>query len=168
MQEMQEMWVWSLSWENSLGKEKASHSNILVWKIPWAEEPGSPQSMGLQSIRHDWAHNSYCSWGQDYCNMWEMYPAEIKAKEFSTAGKVLEDWRENLVNVTRPSVLAVRLLPPTGTGRSVLDDDISGTTSQLLVKDSFIVGSINDRKDLMYKWYILHFAIYLERLCNQH
>ena len=48
-------------------------------------------------------------------------------------------------------MLAVRLLPPTGTGRSFLDDDISGTTSQVLVKDSFIVGSINNRKDLMCK-----------------
>ena len=33
----------------------ATHSSILVWKIPWMEEPGGLQSMGLQRVRHDWA-----------------------------------------------------------------------------------------------------------------
>ena len=32
-----------------------NHSSILVWRIPWAEEPSRPQSMGSQRIRHDWA-----------------------------------------------------------------------------------------------------------------
>ena len=36
-------------WERSLGGEKATHSSIVAWKIPWAEEPGGLQSMGLQS-----------------------------------------------------------------------------------------------------------------------
>ena len=35
----------------------APHSSILAWKIPWAEEPGRPQSMGLQRVGHDWAVN---------------------------------------------------------------------------------------------------------------
>ena len=40
----------------------ATHSNILAWKIPWAEEPGRLQSMGLQSIGHDWAtEHALCS-----------------------------------------------------------------------------------------------------------
>ena len=34
----------------------ATHSSILVWRIPWTEEPGGLQSMGLQRVRHDWAH----------------------------------------------------------------------------------------------------------------
>ena len=33
----------------------APHSSTLAWKIPWAEEPGRLQSMGLQRVRHDWA-----------------------------------------------------------------------------------------------------------------
>ena len=37
-------------------KEMANCFSILVWKIPWTEEPGRPQSMGSQSVRHDWAH----------------------------------------------------------------------------------------------------------------
>ena len=45
---MQEMWVWSLGQEDPLEKEMASHSGILVWEIPWTEEPGGLQSMGLQ------------------------------------------------------------------------------------------------------------------------
>ena len=33
----------------------ATHSSILAWKIPWTEEPGGPQSMGSQRVRHDLA-----------------------------------------------------------------------------------------------------------------
>ena len=36
--------------------EMATRSNMLAWKIPWTEEPGELQSMGLQRVRHDWAH----------------------------------------------------------------------------------------------------------------
>ena len=45
---MQEMWVWSLSWEDPLEEEMATHSSILVWEIPQTEEPGEQQSMGSQ------------------------------------------------------------------------------------------------------------------------
>ena len=50
---MQETGVRSLGWEDPLEKEIATHSSILVWKIPWMEEPGGLQFMGLQSVRHD-------------------------------------------------------------------------------------------------------------------
>ena len=50
---MQEMWVQSLDQEDSLEKEMATHSSIFAWEIPWAEEPGGLQSMGLQRVRHD-------------------------------------------------------------------------------------------------------------------
>ena len=36
-----------------LGWEMATHSSILAWKIPWTEEPGRLQSMGLQRVRHN-------------------------------------------------------------------------------------------------------------------
>ena len=49
---MQETQVQSLSWENSLEKEMATHSSILAWEIPWTEEPGRLQSMGSQRVRH--------------------------------------------------------------------------------------------------------------------
>ena len=50
---VQETWVQSLDREDALEKGMATHSSILAWRIPWTEEPGGPQSMGLQRIGHD-------------------------------------------------------------------------------------------------------------------
>ena len=44
---MQEMQVPSLGWEDPLEKEMATHSSVLAAKIPWTEEPGGLQSMGV-------------------------------------------------------------------------------------------------------------------------
>ena len=46
---MQETWVLFLDREDPLEKEMATHSSILVWEIPWTEEPGGLQSVGLQN-----------------------------------------------------------------------------------------------------------------------
>ena len=57
---VRETQVCFLGWEGLLEKGMATHSNILVWRIPWREEPGRLQSMGSgqsmqsQRIRHDW------------------------------------------------------------------------------------------------------------------
>ena len=45
---MQEIWVGSLSQEDPLEKEMGTHSSVLAWKIPWMEELGGLQSIGLQ------------------------------------------------------------------------------------------------------------------------
>ena len=50
---MRETWVQSLSQEDPLEKEIASHSRTLAWKIPWTDEPGRLQSMGSQRVLHD-------------------------------------------------------------------------------------------------------------------
>ena len=50
---MQETWVLSLGQEDPLGKEMATHSGTLAWRISWTEEPGRLQSMGLQRVAHD-------------------------------------------------------------------------------------------------------------------
>ena len=50
---MQETWVQSLDWEDTLEKELATHSSILTWEIPWTEEPGLLESMGSQGVGHD-------------------------------------------------------------------------------------------------------------------
>ena len=55
MQKIQEMQARSLAREAPLEKEMATHSSILAWEIPWAEEPGGLQSMMLQTVRHDLA-----------------------------------------------------------------------------------------------------------------
>ena len=46
---MWETLVRFLGWEDPLEKGMATHSSILAWRIPWTEEPGELQSMGLQS-----------------------------------------------------------------------------------------------------------------------
>ena len=43
----------SLGGEDPLEKGMAIHSSILAWRIPWTEEPGGPQSIGLQRVGHD-------------------------------------------------------------------------------------------------------------------
>ena len=53
------MWVRSLGWEDTLEKEMATHSSIFAWKIPWTENPGGLQSMGLQRLGHDLATDSH-------------------------------------------------------------------------------------------------------------
>ena len=45
---MRETWVLSLGWEDPLEKEMATNSSILAWKIPWTEESGGVQFMGLK------------------------------------------------------------------------------------------------------------------------
>ena len=51
--EMQETGICSLGQEDLLEKGMATHSSILAWRIPWTEEPGRLQSMGLQRVGHD-------------------------------------------------------------------------------------------------------------------
>ena len=46
----QETWVQCLGQEDPLEEEMAPHSSILAWRIPWTEEPGGLQSMGLHKV----------------------------------------------------------------------------------------------------------------------
>ena len=46
-------WVQSLGWEDPPEEGMTTHSSTLAWRIPWTEEPGGLQSMGLQRVRHD-------------------------------------------------------------------------------------------------------------------
>ena len=50
---MRETWVQSLGWEDTLQEGMATHSTILIWRIPWTEESGGLQSIGLQKIGQD-------------------------------------------------------------------------------------------------------------------
>ena len=60
------MWVGSLGWEDPLEEEMATHSSILTWRIPWAEEPGGGRrvlwSMGSQRVRLSTKHK-HCTLG---------------------------------------------------------------------------------------------------------
>ena len=63
LQSTQESWVLSLNQEGPLEEGIATHSSILAWIIPWTEQPGRLQSVGLQRVRHDWSN-----WAQH--NLW--------------------------------------------------------------------------------------------------
>ena len=52
MQEMKEMQVQSLGWDDPLEEGLAIHSRILAWRIPWTEEPGGLQSIGSHRVGH--------------------------------------------------------------------------------------------------------------------
>ena len=56
---MQERRVQFLGWEDPLEKEMTTHSSTLAWKMPWNEEPGRLQFMGLQRVGHDRDFTSY-------------------------------------------------------------------------------------------------------------
>ena len=56
---MQEMGVSALDQEGSLEKKMAARSSILAWEIPWTEEAGRLQAVGLQRIKHDLATDSH-------------------------------------------------------------------------------------------------------------
>ena len=61
MQEIKESWFRSLGWEGPLKEGMATHLSILAWRIPWTEETGRLQPMGL--LGHDWsdlAHTYRC------------------------------------------------------------------------------------------------------------
>ena len=75
---MQEMWVQSLGWDNHLEKERATHSSILAWEIPWTKEPGGlyyspwgPKELDttewLSTAQHD--NCSHTSFGFHFCTL---------------------------------------------------------------------------------------------------
>ena len=56
---VQETWVWSLGWEDTLEEGMATQSSILAWRSSWTEEPGGLQCMASQGIGHDWVTNTF-------------------------------------------------------------------------------------------------------------
>ena len=61
-----ETWVQPLQfrrpWEDPLEKGMVTHSSTLTWRIPWTEEPGRLQSMGLQRVRHNFHFHQFHWW----------------------------------------------------------------------------------------------------------
>ena len=67
---VQETWIGSLGREDPLGKGMATHSRILVWRIPWTEGPDGLQSMGSQRTRHNLAANTQTVFVLFRCLQW--------------------------------------------------------------------------------------------------
>ena len=65
---MWKTWVWSLDWEDPLEEGMATHSSILAWRIPWAEEPGGcgPQGRKSRTVLPEHSHRKK-TLGKDCC-----------------------------------------------------------------------------------------------------
>ena len=94
---MWETCVWSLGQEDPLEKEMTTHSSIPAWKIPWTEESGGLQSMGLQKVGHDWVtkqevrdlqdfldnnHNMACMISLSFFNVKWSHPKKLVFNQF--------------------------------------------------------------------------------------
>ena len=62
----------------TLRMSMATHSSVLNWRIPWAEEPGGLWPIGLQRVRHDW---SELGWLQVWMNLESVLQSEVNQKE---------------------------------------------------------------------------------------
>ena len=78
----QETWVLSLDREESLEKGMATHSSILVWRIPWTEETGGLQFMRSQRVRHNWVTNTNTH-AQSRDKIIPIHPKYLTAKGYS-------------------------------------------------------------------------------------
>ena len=56
---LQETRVWSLGWEDPLEEGMSTHSNVLIWRMPWTEEPGGLQFMKSQRVGHNWVTHTH-------------------------------------------------------------------------------------------------------------
>ena len=74
---MQDTWVQSLGWEDSLENEIATHSSILAWRIPWIEDPCRLPSTGSQRVRHDWIISTFSFHTLIWDHFWVNYMLPI-------------------------------------------------------------------------------------------
>ena len=67
-----------------LEKAVATHSSTLAWKIPWAEESGRLQSMGLRRVGHDWVTSlslfTFMHWGRKWQPTPVLFPGESQGR----------------------------------------------------------------------------------------
>ena len=121
---MRETWVRSLGQEVPLGKEMATHSSILAWRIPRTEEPGGLQFTGSQRVGHDWATSLYffgirmktdlfqsCSHCWVFQNWWHIECSTLTASSFrilnSSAGILSPPLDLFIVILLRPTRLCI-------------------------------------------------------------
>ena len=71
----------------SLEKEMATHSSILAWKIPWTEDTGRLQSMGLQRVVHYWATSLNFTSSLEG-ELWTNLDSILKSKDITLPSKV--------------------------------------------------------------------------------
>ena len=102
---MKETWVQSLSWEDPLEKDMATHSSILAWRIPWTEEPGGLVH-GVAESDTTTKQQQSCKRGtmgriivwDPVCLSWDLSPF---AHYFYKLGQVLSPLRASLSSTTK-------------------------------------------------------------------
>ena len=113
--------VWSLGQEDRLEEGKTTHSSIVAWSIPWAENPGGLQSIGMHWVGHawnDWAHMCICSWIMTAdCDTWEEARWVWKGGDL---GKGLVSGSCTVLSFFTPLFLPLVLWLHTGGGKTTL------------------------------------------------
>ena len=91
---LEETRIPSLGQENFLEKGMETHSSILAWRLPWTEESGRLQSVGLQRVRYNWATNTFILGEGGFCIQWLM---SLWEEERTHTGKTaMWRWRQRL------------------------------------------------------------------------
>ena len=107
------MWVWSLSWEDPLEEEMATHSSILARRIPWTEEPGGLTGHGVTKSRtwlrmeHEHARTShkYNKMWMNFCILFTSpWPNSLRARTLSILFKCLDTSAQNTAVFLRMAV----------------------------------------------------------------
>ena len=88
---VQETWFWTLGWEDPLEKGVTTYSSILAWRIPWTEEPGGLQSMGLQGVRQDWATNTHTHTHTHTATYWLRNLGYVISSPWAPVSSLLKD-----------------------------------------------------------------------------
>ena len=89
---------------NQTEKAMAPHSSTLAWKIPWTEEPGGPQSMGLWTVRHDWATSLSLFTSMHWRRIWQptpvFLPGESQGQRSLVGGRPWDHTKSDTTDAT--------------------------------------------------------------------
>ena len=92
----------SIPWlGRSLEEGRATHSSILAWRIPWTEEPGGLQSIGLQGVEHDWSDLARTYRILQNCICLPCVNLKLEIGSWNFAKSIMRPWLENLVFLTK-------------------------------------------------------------------
>ena len=177
---MQEMEVQSLGQENPLKKERATHSSILAWRIPWTEEPG--ELLGIAKVGRDWATDTFTSlpllsslaaWQlpeRSYLTLFSRWMPYTWQSSWHTAGRHLGEaplcgWVWRIKNNLSGMVSMVEAIHPQAWWKSAetRDLNVSGSLIVLSYSLDLIMRSQIRKKNIQtqkYQWSSFFIQIY--------
>ena len=152
---MWETQVQSLGWEGALEKGMSTHSSILAWKIPWTEEPGGLQSIGLQRVWDGWETNT-CSWvsknerqgpgeGVEWGRVWPEKGEQCQVR-----------WSRHALQRSAPA----HPYPPQATITNFLPGSLDygncGETQKYLLPSFFFKATLISSLQIKFPWWHIH------------